>query len=350
MRIAFYLSLLLLLAACGGAATQTATDYRRINGPTMGTTYNITYRHPEQADYTAEVDSLLATINDAVSTYIPTSLISRYNTDVALTLDDLDGELEQIFLSNLNASVLMYRLTDGAFDPQVMPLVNYWGFGYEPKRAVTQVDSLKVAELMSYRTDDLSVTLQELPGTPSGIIRKPHPQQQLDFSAIAKGAAVDAIGQLLTAGGVTDYFVEVGGEVRTLGRNPRGTAWVMAVSTPDPDAAITDAEVLLKVSGKAVATSGNYRNYYEVEGQKYGHTINPKTGFPELNNLLGATIIADNCATADALATACMVLGHPDAVQLIDGIESVEGLFIYGAADGSLQIDRTRGMQPYILE
>ena len=331
----------LLFLAC---RAENKASYLSIEGQTMGTTYHITYADSLGNNYQFEVDSVLREVNMALSTYIPESLISRYNrNDSTLRIHPQDV-LSRHFINVHHAAERVYYRTGGAFNPQVMGLVNYWGFGYTPKRAVTQVDSLKVDSLMADMVADFTLMLDV-----EGHVLKPKRGMQLDFSAIAKGYGVDAVALLLEAKGVRHYLVEIGGELRSRGLNAKGQPWVVGISTPKDGAAVDEFQAYLKISGRSMATSGNYRNFHEVDGRKYAHTINPKTGYPELNSLLSATIVAEDCMSADAYATACMVMGVDSAMLLLEAVPGLDGYLIYSDAQGQMQVRQTAGMAAYLL-
>lgn len=329
--------LLFLLGGC--RETSENQVYSVLQGETMGTYYRVTCYDPQGRDFQPSLDSLLQAINAEVSTYIPTSTISRFNQ--AESTFTLEGDLSH-FTANFLRSREIWALTDGAFDPTVMPLVNYWGFGYTPKRPVTRVDSLAVDSLLALVGFSAVLGLESPDQT---TLHKSHPEVQLDFSAIAKGYAVDVLGQFLVERGVQDLLVDIGGEARAWGRSPRGDAWLLGVNIPDEEADLKALYTSLPLKNKAMATSGNYRNLYQVDGRTYSHTIHPRTGFPERNNLLSATILAGDCMTADALATACMVLGLDGARDLVTDIPGVEALLIFGDSDGSMRSWASPGLE-----
>lgn len=288
----------------------------------MGTTYSLIYA--SEADLQAPIDSLLQAINAEVNTYDTTALITRFNAAPSFGLPRTATH----FWYNYAAADSVFRATQGAFDPTVMPLVRYWGFGPE-KRPVLEADADSVRRMLAY------VGMQKLQYNPADtLLRKGHPRIQLDFSAIAKGYAVDAIAMHLEAQGIMDYLVEVGGETRTNGLSPKGTAWTIGINTPQEGAdPRTDFEAIIRLSGRAIATSGNYRNYYEIAGRKYAHTINPATGYPEMSNLLSASVITDNCMMADAYATGFMTMGIEKAYALASKVAGLEAYFIYTDGD-----------------
>ncbi|MCF8238457.1 MAG: FAD:protein FMN transferase [Saprospiraceae bacterium] len=345
-RRSFYLAILLVLGivlvGCKRSETTSpAETYLKIKGETMGTYYQVTYQDALQRDLKAGIDSLLIALNQEVSTYIETSVISRFNQSTSgLEVDDADRH----FVINLLKSREIYRLSGGAFDPTVMPLVNYWGFGYSEKHQIETVDSQEVAHLQSL-VDLSAITGVDTLGP--GFLAKPRPDIQLDFSALAKGYGVDLVGLYLRSLGVTNFLVDIGGEALASGVSPRGTAWRIGINVPAEEAALNALYTSLDVSDKALATSGNYRNLYEVDGVKYSHTINPKTGYPERRRLLSASIMAADCMTADALATTCMVLGLDKAKELIGSLSGVDAYLIFSAEDGRMTDWASPGMSSY---
>lgn len=329
---------LFLLLACQPQPKETKRDtfvpYQKIQGQTMGTiVYNVTYAG--RANHKADVDSLLQEINNEVSTYVPTASISRFN-------QSKDGiEMENInqrhFLKNISIAKQVATETSHAFDPTVMPLVNYWGFGYTGKEAVTAVDRAKIDSLLQYvGIKKISIGKKKISKKSAGV--------QLDFSASAKGYAIDEVGRLLEQKGVFDYMIEIGGEVRTRGKNQEGNLWRMGINTPKEGAKTSDLFAAIQLDDQSIATSGNYRNYYTVAGVTYSHTINPTTGLPERTNLLSASIITKDCAYADAYATACMVMGLEKAKTWVNVMENVEAYFIYSDKNNELQTYATEGI------
>jgi thiamine biosynthesis lipoprotein len=329
----------LILAACQNQAEE-RTPLRKdqaINGQTMGTTYSVKYDDAEARDFSGQIDSTLVALNQEVSTYIPSSVISQFNQSIdGISIGDEVSNTGH-FAKNLALSLEFSRETAGAFQPTLMPLVNYWGFGYTEKRAITQVDSSVVDSLMQF------VGLDKIRLQP-GRFSKTQPGVQLDFSAIAKGYGVDLIAELLEQNGISNYFIEIGGEARAKGQSARGDAWKVGINVPDSGAGPSEFVSVAPLVDQAIATSGNYRNYYEVAGEKYGHTINPQSGFPEKNNLLSASVFAINCATADAFATAFMVMGFEKAMEKVSSLEQVEAYFIVGNTDGSMQTHYSAGL------
>lgn len=338
------LAVIIVLVGCGETATPgEASAYLRVEGQTMGTYYKVTYRDAEGRHFQPGIDSLLAAINEEVSTYIPGATISQFNQasgDWALPGD------APHFVANFLAARRIYDWTEGAFDPTVMPLVNFWGFGYTPKRPVTRVDSVRVDSLRQLVGFSAVLGLEH---PEARVLRKPHPEVQLDFSAIAKGYGVDMIGYWLKSRGVDDILVDIGGEARAWGRSPRGDAWRLGINVPDELASLEEVYTTVTLSDLAMATSGNYRNVYESGGVRYSHTIDPRTGYPERNTLLSATVVAATCMEADALATACMVLGKEGAIALLQHLPDVQGLLIFSTPEGGMSSWTTPGMASMLL-
>lgn len=298
----------------------------------MGTTYNIILQSEDES-IKNDVNKLLVEINRAVSTYEKESLISlfNYNFDSFEQAYVKSDDLAVYFRENLELSLQINKATKGAFEPTVMPLVNYWGFGYDGRNRIEKVDSTEITRRLN------NVGIEQIEITKDRI-SKTNLQVELDFSGIAKGYASDKIGAYLESKGIDNYYVEIGGELFAKGVNSNGLLWRTGINVPDVNSSVTDFQKIIEISNKGIATSGNYRNYYKTEdGRMYSHTINPKTGYPERNSLLSATIITDNCATADGYSTASMVLGFEEAKKLILANEKIEGVLIYNDENGELQ-------------
>lgn len=277
---------------CAAVAIQgcNRNKVHQFSGLAFGTYYAITYCGEEQAAMPQRVDSILNAFSAQFSVFDSVSVISRLNRGEDL---ELSPEFEHI----LSLSFHMSELTNGAFDITVAPLVNLWGFGPEAKKEVTQamVDSVK--EFVGYQK--ISVVEHHL-------VRE-DPRIQLNLNAVAKGYAVDVLYNWLKSNGYDNFLVDIGGEIRTSG-NKYGKAWKVGVQVPtdDKNGAI-EADYTFDLDNQAIATSGNYRNYYEQDGQRFAHIIDPVSGFPQKSKMLSATVIAQDCATADAFATAFMV-------------------------------------------
>jgi thiamine biosynthesis lipoprotein len=342
--------ILLLVGSCRKEPKVEALPYVVVEGKTMGTYYRVTYADSLNRDFGPEIDQLLKEINLEISTYIDSSTISRFNQaeqsiDLGIRYDSsAPVTVNRHFWACYWKGLEMYQKSAGAFDPTIMPLVNYWGFGYTDKHAVTRVDSATVDSLRSLVGMD-KVRLEK--GQQS-LLQKSLPGVQLDFSSLGQGYGVDAIAEFLEGWNVPHYLVDIGGEQRGKGNNPRGISWRIGISVPRPEAPKEEIMATFPLENLSVNTSGNYRNYYDVEGAKYGHTINPKTGYPERNALLSATIFAKECLHADALATTCMVLGPEKGMALVEQLPEVEAFFIVGTTDGKMETRYTPGLKKYL--
>ncbi len=292
------------------ACSQNEKKYQ-FEGETQGTYFHISYYGDK--DYSHEIDSLLEDFDAVASVYNKKSLISKINANEDVVVNEIFSEI-------FNLGVEVSEKTDGAFDFSIAALTNAWGFGPNNSNSPdsSSVDSLLF--LVGYEKIKME----------NNKIVKEHPNIQLDFNAIAKGYSVDLIGKFLSEKGVHSYLVEIGGEVRTKGKKPDGKDWIIGIEKPSKSAdSPQQAQSRIAITNKAVATSGNYRNYYEKDGKRYAHTINPKTGYPVEHSVLSVTVIANDCATADAFATAFMVMGKDKALSLAESMDDIETYIIY---------------------
>jgi len=304
----------------------------------MGTTYHVTAGvYPDQVPVEQEdLEYVLSDINRSLSTYIPTSLISRINASRDTSETHV---LDLHFLTVFRHAKEIYEATQGAFNPAVGPLVRAWGFaGKEPM----EMDSSKVAELQ--RLVDFSAF--ELIGTGRPALKKHLAGAELDFNAIAKGYAVDEVGRLFEGAGINDYLVEIGGEVRARGHHPDGRTWRVGIEKPLVGE--RDIETVVELSNVSLATSGNYRNFYVRDGHKFVHTINPKTGYPEMNRLLSASVMSPECITADAFATALMVMGFERSVAFASEPAAPDMYLIAGGDTTAFEIYSTEGFSRFL--
>ena len=289
-------------------------------GAVFGTFYHLTYR--STTNLQMSIDSVLAEVDHSLSPFNKKSIITAINENRSM---QTDARFRQVF----TLAQQVYEATGGAFDISVAPLVNAWGFGFKEGRnpSDAEIDSLR---------QFVGLDKVRLEASPSGggmegaFIVKADPRLMLDCSAIAKGYGVDAVADYLTSKGIRDYMVEIGGEIRVNGLNPQGEPWHIGIIRPvdDPLANNNDIQQVVEVSNTAIATSGNYRNYYEQDGQKVAHTIDPRTGHPVQLDILSATVLAPDCATADAFATAFMVVGLAEAKQILEKHPELQAYFI----------------------
>jgi thiamine biosynthesis lipoprotein len=312
---AFYILslLIILLTSCR------QRNIVHFEGSAFGTMYTITYLGDTDSQLHPQIDSLLADLSHTFSIFDTTSIIYRWNKGE-------DVELNEDFLKVLKLSKTISAATDGAFDCTVQPLVQLWGFGKDGVRHTVADDTLAaIREFVGFQLVDLQG---------DSILRK-DPRVQLNFNAVAKGYAVDRVADWLVENGYTDCLVEIGGEVAARGTK-NGKPWKVGIQVPTKtaDGARESFETIPLPDRRAVATSGNYRNYFEEGGVRYTHILDPRTGQPERTNLLSVTVLAPDCATADAYATAFMVLGQEKSEQIVKQHPELEAWFIVAEEDG----------------
>jgi FAD:protein FMN transferase len=303
-----------------------------INGTTMGTTYAIKYLHKEGLNFQASIDSLLEVFNQSMSTYIPDSEISLFNKN-----SDFEFRLPY-FYPVLEKSQEVYEATGGAFDPTIMPLVNAWGFGPSKERVPDSSTVLYLLQLVNFK----NIVFNDK------VVKKTMPGAMLDFSAIAKGYGVDVIADFLASKDVKNMMVEIGGEVVCRGVNESGNLWTIGIDKPDLEQ--RSFQAIVKLENKAVATSGNYRNFYVKDGKKYAHTLSPVTGFPVEHSLLSASVFSKDCMTADAYATAFMVMGLEKAKEVLEKHKELDAFLIYADENGQYKTFTTEGLKPFVKE
>jgi FAD:protein FMN transferase len=308
--IPFLTAILLFATSCRQNQELQLVTFR---GVVFGTYYSVAYYSPNGRSYQAAIDSLFSNFNRSVSYYDPNSVISRINRNETSQADDY-------FLTVLKRSLQIAEETGGAFDPTVSPLVNAWGFGYANRASMTQarIDSLK--KLTGFQRVSIS----------NSQVVKEIPEIQFDFNAIAKGYASDLAGKLLEQKGIKTYMVEIGGDLVARGLKPDGSPWRIGLEQPAEDMyASQEWAFLVEMHNRAVATSGSYRKYIEEGGQRFSHTIDPETGRPVTHNLLSVSVFADDCMTADAFATAFMVMGLEKSKEFVSRRNDLQAFFIY---------------------
>ena len=305
------------------------------DGPVYGTYYHVVYESPDGTDLHEEIKLKFQEYDHSFSTFNDQSVISKINTNQPV-------EPDQWFIRCFEKSQEISGITQGAFDITVAPLVNAWGFGFKEKENVTAelIDSL--LQLTGYG----KVRLE------NGQIIKDNPDIMLDMSAIAKGYTSDLIADFLKSKGCENYMVEIGGEVVAKGQNAKGADWKIGISKPDETGLLVseDLQAIVKLPAHALATSGNYRNFYVEDGKKYAHTIDPTTGYPVQHSLLSATVLANDCMTADAFATAFMVLGLEKSVELANKLPYLEVYFIYADETGFNKVYMSDQFERHLAE
>jgi FAD:protein FMN transferase len=327
-----FLVVILLVTACHSKKS----DYVKISGFAQGTTYNITYENTTQMDYSQDIDSILKAFDKSLSIYDSTSIISRINNN------DPDAEVDQWFTEVFKKSAEVDSMSGGAFDITVGPVVNAWGFGNGP---VMKHDTAYIDSLLQY----VGMSKVKIEGRK---VVKQNPAVKLDVNALAQGYSVDVVCDFFKSKGIKNYLVEIGGEVRGKGTNAKNKFWHIGIDKPSDGnmSPGNDLQAIIEINNKALATSGNYRAFYVENGVKYAHTIDPKTGFPARNTLLSATVVCDDCMTADAYATTFMVLGVDKSKELLKKLTGIEVYFVFSDPQGNYQVFFSDEMKKMIVE
>ena len=314
-RVFFILAIVAILVSC-------ARSPQKINysGITQGSYFSITYYDEDGRTFEDEIDSIFKEVDNSVSLWNENSIIRKVNRNE-------DVVVNQIFKDNFEWARKASEFSDGAFDATIGPLVSAWGFHYKKQLEMTSemVDSIR--QLVDYHKIEII----------DDKVVKANPNMTLDFNAVAQGYTTDLIGKFLESQGVLNYLVDVGGEILARGTKPKGEQWTIGIEKPaenyDSERSV---QIKINLKDKGIVTSGNYRKYIEKDGVRYSHSIDPKTGYPVEQNLLSATVIADNASWADCLATICMIVGKEKASKLLEG-QGVEAYFIYVDNDGKIQ-------------
>lgn len=322
-KLVLLFSLLLLFTRCS------QKEYLTLDGFTQGTTYHIVYSNDIGYPLDSLISSILTDVDNSLSVYNQESLISRINRGEEIKPDSL---IRIVYERSLE----IYHLSDGLFDVSASPLFNIWGFGFSNRSVITKevIDSaLRLTGMEKIRLEN-GYFIKELPGV------------TMNFNAIAKGYTCDLIAGEFNKLGVENYIVEIGGEIACKGKNPYGKKWSVGIDKPQEGNIIQGAHIqdILLLSEGGLATSGNYRKYYEEGDQIYSHTINPKTGYPVRHNLLSATVLAKDAMSADAYATWFMVAGLEKAVEVLEKKNDIEGYLIY-ILDGEYKVYKSSGIE-----
>lgn len=315
-----------LISSCSGGDEYMVT----LQGNTQGTTYKILYIADQPLRYDHEVDSILFAVDRSMSAWNPNSTLSKVNRG-------MDSLLDPLFQTVVRRGLEISQMTDGTFDMTVAPLVNAWGFGAKER---AEVDSAYIDSLLSISG------YKRLHLLSSGRLHRPE-GMQIDVNAIAQGYSVDLVAEFLEGKGIFNYLVEIGGEMRANGVKFESKSWVVGIDKPMETIQEERFQITLNLDSSALATSGNYRKFIvdEETGIKYSHTIDPHSGYPVSDRLLSATILAKDCMTADAVATACMVMGLDKAKAWILEHEEFDAYFIYSDLTGELQEWWTPGFE-----
>jgi FAD:protein FMN transferase len=312
-------------------------NYDNFAGFAQGTTYSIVFENDgelNQKSVKEDVEKILHDFDLSLSLYIDSSIVSKVNRNEAVTPDTF-------FIGAFKKSGEITEMTDGAFDITVGPLVKAWGFGPDARKYFTEAKRDSLLGLVGM--DKVSIQ--------NGKVIKTNPGINLDFNAIAQGYSVDVIAGYFESRGVNSFLVEIGGEVRVKG-DKHGVLWRIGIDRPSDDNVIpgNDLQAVISLKDRSLATSGNYRKFYVEDGIKYSHTIDPRTGYPAKNKLLSATIVADDCATADGIATACMVFGKEKAIEFIGFHPEFDGFLVFSDDSGNYNTWFTENLKRYISE
>ena len=317
-----------------------------LRGETMGTYYQVKVANSPLTQKQGvalrdDISGYLREFNAAMSTYLPDSEISTFNESASIEPFPVSPEFARVAWYSLQLS----GQTGGAFDPTLDPLINLWGFGHQGSRDETPSPDAIAAAHQKCGYEHLSVPdathlVKDLPGL------------QLNLSAVAKGAAVDGLSLLLLDEGLTNTYVDIGGEIAVRGTNPDGIAWRIGVDLPDPESTLGESIVqILSLSNRAVASSGDYRNFrIDENGVRLSHLIDPRTGAPVANDVAGATVVGPNCMAADGMATALMILGAEEGLAYIETVPDVEALVVTRSPDGDFIELPSSGFNAYIAE
>lgn len=325
----------IVLIGCGGGKE---SDLFTLEGEAQGTTFSIKYIDTLQRDLSPQVDSILKMIDGSMSLWVDTSTVVGFNA-----ADTFFTSTDPHFRTVVSLSEELWRSTGGAFDPTILPLVKAWGMGREGERdlAVEAIDSLRTVVGMDLIAID-GRWRDQVQVPPSITYIKSMPGVQFDPNGIAQGYTVDVLAQLLEMLGISDHMVEVGGEVRARGHNDRGLPWTIQIDKPI-EGNEHEQQAVVPLQDRSLATSGNYRKFIEIDGQRFGHTIDPRTGRPAMNKLLSASVLADNCAISDAVATALLVMGPEEAKRWLNDQQGLDAYLISDDGAGGYEVWSTPG-------
>ena len=329
-----YIGFAIVLFVVLSCAESRNKKYYYYEGPIQGTSFHITYEWDK--DLTVQIDSLLNNFNKSLSNYDPESTISKINYNKSDVIDEL-------FVTMFESSMKIYEKSDGAFDISLAPIINLWGFGWLKRTENIIPDSTQISELMKFvGMDKISIV--------DGKIVKEFPETMIISNAIAQGLSVDYVADYFFKLGLKNFLVEIGGELYCFGLNDRGENWRIGVDKPIDGSSYDNREnqIIISLSGKSIATSGNYRKFIENENQKYGHSFNPKTGFPANNEMLSVSVVTESCMDSDAWATAFMVCGIEKSQEILKSLSEVDAYFIYLDQNGDTKTFMTDGFSMFI--
>lgn len=335
MRPLFYLALAALCLCC----ESNKPSPKILAGNAFGTTYSVVFYAEEDFDAERGLDSIFHAVNRSVSTYLPQSDISKINAG------DSTVAVDQIFEEVFKISEVVYQQSGGYFDPTIGVLRNAYGFG----------DTAGIKDLSPTVLDSLHkfVGFEKVRLNPNRTVQKLYPEIYFDFNAVAKGYGIDLIGRWLDDKQVNDYLIELGGEILAKGNNlEKNSSWMVGIEAVDSDLEQRSLAARVPLNNAAMASSGNYRKFRidSTTGKKYVHTINPLTGLAEQSDITSATVIAANCALADAYATAFMAMGLERSKQLLEGMSDVHAYLTYTDGENSSAVYKTAGMEKLLVD
>lgn len=326
---------ILILSLCF-SCTKQAPKQVKVEGMVQGSYYNISYFSSENNEQEIKkgIDSIFSAIDNSISLWDENSIVNKVNNNI-------NTKLDSIFIENFVVSKKFSKMTYGAFDISVGGLVEAYGFASKEKTKLNDniIDSLLL--LVNYKALEIR----------EDSLIKNIPNQKIDFNAIAQGYTTDKVSEFLVSKGINSFIVDIGGEVRAKGTKPNGKKWTCAIETPNEDNSLERKfDYYLEIEDEAIVTSGNYRKFYIENGKKYSHTINPKTGKSVTHSLLSASVISKDATSADAIATAFMVMGMDSSLVWLKKYPEYEAHFIYSSEDGKLQTYTTAGLKKRLIK
>lgn len=328
---------ILLLSLFSFFSCRETGKFDTFSGFAQGTTYSVVFENTGKTDVEQlkeKVEKILFEFDMSLSLYKDSSILSEINRNEDVTPD-------KYFVEAFKRSAQISKMTEGAFDITVGPLVEAWGFGPDARRDFSESKRDSLLRLIGMDKVRLA----------GGKIIKDNPNIVLDFNAIAQGYSVDVVSDFLSRLGIRRYLVEIGGEVRVSG-DKHGVLWRIGIDRPVDNNMIpgNDLQAIISLKDRSLATSGNYRKFYVENGVKYSHTIDPRTGYPARNRLLSATILADSCSTADGVATACMVMGLKNTISFLEMHPEFDAFLVYSDENGNFMTWTSEELKKYISE
>lgn len=331
--------LILIIGLFLFSCTNSGEKEQVLTGEALGTSYQVKFYHDRELDLRKGLDSVFEVINTSMSTYHETSDISKINAGDSTVV--IDEHFQKVFRDSRK----IHQESEGYFDPTVGNLVNAYGFG--PEKGSKELSDAKIDSMMQY------VGFNKLKLSEANKLQKESPEIYLDFNAIAKGYAVDVMGEYLEENNIEDFLIELGGELLAKGINlQKGSAWTVGIDDPEQATTQRTLTAALELQDRGMASSGNYRKFRvdSISGKHYVHTINPLTGKSEKSDLLSVTVLAPTCALADGYATAFMSMGYTKSIEMLDRLEGVDVYFIYAGNQNELKVFTTPGFDAVLIK